>query len=353
MNLQFMTVFLWLFGVLSSTIYSQTPFLFQGEYVSPGTKQHFKIEISDGIHSTSIPVTVFCGVKDGPTLGVTAGIHGYEYPPILAGQQLIKSIDPNLLKGIVILVQIANMASFSKRSPFVNPLDDKNLNRQFPGDTNGSISQKIAAFITNNVIAKSTYFVDMHSGDASEDLLSYAAYYTNDSMSKVSKKAKKMAEALLFKHIVGFDTNGKKYVEKELPSLYCSAEAFKRSIPSVDIECGKLGLSSKSLVFQIEKGMLNLLKHLAMVPGEEETREKKPLFINKRTFQESKFDGIFYPEKQSGDYVEKGTQIGVITDYFGKQLDTIYAKSNGVILLIIGTPPVNKGETIVVIGQVN
>lgn len=339
--------------VLSQLTFSQSSFNFHGTTIKQGTKQHFKIPISNGKNATFIPITVFCGAQKGPTLGITAGVHGYEYPPILAGQQLIKSINPKTLKGVVILVQIANLESFIGRSPYVNPKDGKNLNRIFPGNKNGSITEKIADFITKNVIAKSDYFLDMHAGDAPEDLMPYAAYYSNSKMPKVSNIGKNMAKALGFDYIIVFETDGKDYLKKEHPSLYCSAEAFKRGIPAVDIECGRLGLSEKEAINSIETGVLNLLNQLEMVDTSVNVKTNSSYqFISKRVSQESKHQGIFYPLKRSGDYVKLGMKIGTITDYFGNTIETIFAETNGVILFMLGTPPINKKDTIVVIGKV-
>ncbi|WP_420572886.1 succinylglutamate desuccinylase/aspartoacylase family protein [Kordia sp.] len=343
--------FLIVFLISMHNVYGQISFY--GKNVKPGTKEHFKIPITANNQTTFIPITVFCGTETGPTLGITAGVHGYEYPPIIAAQQLIKRINPKKLKGVIILVQIANLASFSERSPFINPLDKKNLNRMFPGDKEGSISEQIAAFITENVIARSDFFLDIHGGDASEDLYSYSAYYSNSNMPDVSEKAKEMAKSLLFSYVVVFNTNGKKYMLPEEPSLYCSAEAFKRGIPSVDIECGKLGKSDQGLVSKIEDGVFNMLKHLKMLDQRPIVHQNKSYtFIENRTWQSSNHDGIFYPTKQSGDHVEKGMKLGIITDYFGNTLETVYAEKSGIILIIVGTPPVNKGETIVVIGKI-
>ena len=340
--------------ILPQTSFTQSSFSFQGTSINPGSKQHFTVPISDGKDSTFIPITIFCGAKDGPTLGITAGVHGYEYPPIMASQKLIHSIDPQQLKGVVILVQIANLSSFSNRSPFINPLDKKNLNRVFPGSERGSITERMANFITQNVIIKSDFFLDMHGGDASEDLTSYAAYYANENMLEASNIGKSMAQSLLFDYIIVFNTNEKNYIKKDQPSLYCSAEAFKRGIPSVDLECGRLGLAEPQAIQKIEQGVLNMLDQLQMLStNTTKTNLSKYLTISNRSFISSGHTGIFYPTKQSGDYVSKGMKLGTITNFFGETLDSIYADMDGVILLIVGTPPINKGETIAVIGCVN
>ncbi len=332
---------------------AQSAFTFAEKIIEPGTRTYITIPVDDGEESTVIPITIFHGTQDGSTLGITAGVHGYEYPPIVAAQQLIEQIDVSQLRGTIILVQIANVPSFLHRSPFVNPIDGKNLNRAFPGSASGTLTEKIAEIITNQVIARSDFFLDIHGGDASEDLMPYAAYYDNDQQVGSSQQGKAMAVALGFDHIIRFDTNGKEYMEEEQPSLYCSAEAFKRNMPSIDIECGRLGQTNPSLAHKIEKGVLNLLHHLQMLPNKlTDDSNRKIIHIDQRAYISSTYQGIFYPAKSAGAYVVEGMKLGYITDFFGQVLDTIYADESGVILLIIGTPPVNEGETLAVIGAV-
>ncbi len=331
-------------------LYGQSPFSFNGEQVAAGTKKHFTIRVSDDqANQTVIPVTVFHGKRNGPVLGITAGVHGYEYAPILAGQKLIRRIDPTILTGTVILVQIANVGSFSGRSPYLNPLDGKNLNRSFPGHPDGSITERIANVISSNIIPRCNYFVDMHGGDAPEDLAPYAAYYQHDQKREISEKGRKMAINLGFDHVIVFKTTSKDYMKVGSPSLYCSAEAFKQGIPAADIECGRLGMVEHIFVNKIVTGIENLLYHLEMVKGVP-SPAKKIAFIDERSYITSSHDGIFYPIKSSGAYVLKGMKLGYITDFFNAPLEEIYAHESGIILYILGTPPVNKGETLATIG---
>jgi len=120
-----------------------------------------------------IPVTVINGVNEGPVLALIAGIHGYEYPPILALQRLRFELDPAQISGAVILVHIANVPSFLKRTIYYNPYDWKNLNRVFPGKEKGTMSERIAFQITKEVIDKCDYLIDNHCGDGNEDLMPY------------------------------------------------------------------------------------------------------------------------------------------------------------------------------------
>ncbi len=339
--------FLYVILLTSTWTIAQSPFVFQKKKIKPGTKSHFKISVVSDKDSTFIPVTIFHGLKSGPVLGVTAGVHGYEYPPILAAQQLNQQIDPKQLSGTIILVQAANVPAFLGRSPFLNPLDGKNLNRSFPGDAKGSITQRMAHIITTEVIAKSDFFVDMHAGDAPEDLYSYNAWYQSDALPEVSKKGKEMALAMGFEYAIIFNISAERL---QKPSVYCSQEAFHRKIPSVDIECGRLGVPGKAETDQIVSGMFSLLEHLQMMDTNKKNATKKPIVIAKRFSIKSKTTGLFYTEKKAGDFIEKGELVGYITDFFGNTLENIKAPQSGMILYMIGTPPINKNETIMNVG---
>lgn len=78
---------------------------------------------------TEIPVTIINGQNDGPTLLITAGIHGGEYPGIAAAMELGRDISPEDIRGCLILMHPVNIQSFWARRAFVIPEDGRNLNR--------------------------------------------------------------------------------------------------------------------------------------------------------------------------------------------------------------------------------
>ncbi|MEM9324689.1 MAG: M14 family metallopeptidase [Bacteroidota bacterium] len=341
-----------LITLLSLGLGAQTAFRFDGQEVVPGTKRHFSITLSDASsYETIIPITIFHGTEDGPVLGITAGVHGYEYAPILAGQELIGRIDPGQLNGTVILVQIANVGSFLGRSPYRSPADQKNLNRAFPGNANGTITDRLAAYLSKEVIGRCDYFLDMHSGDAPEDLMSYCAYYHHDDWPDLSEQSKQMALHMGFDHVVIFNTTEQDYIKEGSPSLYCSAEAYKQGIPSVDIECGRLGLVEVQYVDQIVTAVESVLCHLKITPGQPVVMDQVAL-VSERTSMSSLHDGFFYPLKASGDYVLQGMKLGYITNFFNETIAEVHAERSGTIMYILGTPPVNRGETIASIGSI-
>ena len=146
-----------------------------------GTKASGFLEIAAraGDEGSRVPVTVIHGAKPGPVLGLVAGTHGYEYSPIIAMQRILSHIDAKQLAGTVIIVHVANLASFHGRTVYYSPVDGKNLNRVYPGKADGTLSERVALAITRDVIEKSDYVVDLHCGDGNEALRPYTYWMTS------------------------------------------------------------------------------------------------------------------------------------------------------------------------------
>ncbi len=323
------------------------PFLFQQKAVQPGTKMSFSIPVTDGSDSTIIPVTVFNGKEPGKVLGIVSGIHGFEYPPIIAAQQLAQSLNPAHMSGTLILVHMANVPAFLQRSIALNQMDNKNLNRSFPGKANGTITERLAYTIANQIIARCNYVIDAHSGEANNDLRPYAGYYNHTGTLELSKKSREFATALGFNYVVQFDN----LPGVTGPSKYCSREAVVRGIPAADIECGRYGMAEPEMVNKVLSAYHNALNYLKITNGS--INKVTPLYIRNRTFINSDYDGFFYSRLKAGDFIKKGTMLGYITDLFGNKVTDIKSPVDGMILYMISTPPVNKTDELFSIGHLN
>ena len=120
--------------------------------VRAGTTVSGWLDVPDGIDpGTAIPLSVVRGRRPGPVLALVAGTHGYEYTSILALQRLLPWLDPRRLRGALILVHMANPPAFYGRRVYYGP-DGKNLNRVYPGKADGTVSERIAAVLTREVI---------------------------------------------------------------------------------------------------------------------------------------------------------------------------------------------------------
>lgn len=305
------------------------------------------IPVVAGKDSTGIPVTVIHGAKPGPVLAITAGIHGYEYSPIMAAQQLPNLLPEADLSGTIILVQVANVPAFLGRSIYYNLVDGKNLNRSFPGNPEGTLTERMAWTLAQEVIGRCNYFADVHAGDGNEDLHPYVGYYEYHNHDSLTAQSRHMAYALGFEYIIPIPWNP----APGAPSMYGTREAMLHNIPTVAIECGRLGIVAPGDVPKINRALISLMRQLQMLPGKP-IKQKKPVIIKERSYINSDYTGIFYSSFGNNDRIKKGEKLGYYTDLFGRHLGDVTAPMDGRIIYKIGTPPVNKGETLFCIGQV-
>ena len=123
-----------------------------------------------------MPLTVINGVATGPTLLVTAGMHGGEYPSIEAAMQFAAELVPTAVSGQVVVLPVVAPSAFLARQAYTLPDDGKNLNRQFPGNPAGTVSERMAFALMSEAAAKASAWVDLHGGDIHEALVPMGGY---------------------------------------------------------------------------------------------------------------------------------------------------------------------------------
>lgn len=313
----------------------------------PGTTASGELIVEPGSadNGTRIPVSVVHGAAPGPVLALVAGVHGQEYTPVLALQRLRASLDPKTMAGTVILVQVANMPSFTARTIYYSPVDRKNLNRVFPGRADGTLSERIADRLTREVIARATHLVDIHAGDGNESLRPYV-YWITTGPPEVAEMGRKMALASGFDHIV---------VDRGRPtdpaaSVYLSNTAILRGKPALTVESGYLATSDEASIVRIERAVAGWLKLLGMRDSGPDP-VAHPVWIERSEVLTSRHTGVWYPLVERGHTVAEGTLIGRVTDFFGRTLQEIRAPFAGEVLYVVGTPAMNEGEPVAFIGS--
>jgi len=289
---------------------------------------------------TQIPVTTITGTHPGPTLALIAGNHGYEYPPILALQELRAHFDTGDLSGTVILVHVANMPSFLGRTVYFSPVDGKNLNRVYPGQVDGTVSERIAYAITREVIEKADYVLDLHCGDGNESLRPYV-YQAVTGDAKVDADVKRLALAFGIDHIL---------IDRGRPtdpahSLYCSTTAITRGKPAIVVESGALGQCDAESVQQIVNGVRGVMRELKMMPHGPDP-VARPVYLEPAAVVASPATGIIYPLVDRDQVVVKGTVLARITDFFGVEIALVEAPIGGKVLYVVATPPIVKGQPV-------
>ena len=303
------------------------------------------VPAADGTE-TSIPLTVIHGVRKGRVVALVAGVHGYEYPPILATYRMKTMIDPKALSGTVVLVHIANLPSFQRRTIYYTPTDGKNLNRVFPGDPKGTLSQRIAHVLTEEIVKRCDVLVDMHCGDGNEALIPYAYWMLSDRKA-LDAETRELALAFGLRHIIIDGTRTKDAKD----SKYLGNTAILRGKAAITTESGYLGRVDEESIARNVDGALSVLRHCGMIAGRP-APASDPVWIDKYEVVNSAHDGLFTPRAAMGDAVAEGQVVGVVEDYAGAVREEVKAPFAGVLLYIIGTPPTNKGEPLFEVGRV-
>jgi predicted deacylase len=324
------------------------PFTVGGVTAQPGTVVAGTLRVAPraGDSGTEVPFSIVHGVKPGPVLALIAGTHGMEYAPIIALQRTRTAIDPKTLTGTVLMVHVANMPSYLGRTIYYSPADGKNLNRVFPGRADGTLSERIADVITREIIGRATHVIDIHCGDGNESLRPYV-YWITTGAPDVAETGRKLALASGFEHIV---------IDRGRPtdpaqSIYLSNTAILRGKPALTVESGYLASTDEPSIAKIEQAVAGWLRELGM-RATGPAPVAKPIWIDRSEVLTSNVTGIFYPAVQRDQTVAQNALVGRITDFHGQVLQEIRAPFAGIVLYVLGTPPISKGEPAAFVGQV-
>jgi predicted deacylase len=284
-----------------------------------------------------LPMWLVNGNEPGPTLVVTAGVHPAEYASIAAALEFGQALTPADIRGRVIVVPVMNLPAFTARSIYVCPLDGKNLNRVFPGNPGGSASEQIAAWVFENVIRQADHFVDLHGGDLIEALVPFTIFFRSGD-ARVDDASLAMAKAFGIPLLVSSETPGSTF-----------SAASKAGIPSILTEAGGQGLWSREDVARHVEGLARIMRHLGMRAG------GAPPPIDCRVLSQflwlrSEHDGFWYPAVPVGADVEKGQELGRVTDWEGRVLQVAVSPGAGRVLFIVSSLAINNTDPLLAVG---
>ena len=311
---------------------------FGGVTAQPGTRATGWFTVLDT--DAKFPVTVINGAGEGKTVLITSSIHGCEYPSIEAVFELAESIDPQTITGQLVFINPVNVDAFLRRRPYVVIADGKNLNRQFPGDPNGTISQKMAYVLTEEFQRRVDFHIDTHGGDIPERQVPYV-YCPG-----VGQYKQVLAESLeATEYVLHAD-----YVIHSHATNHAYTHAAIIGVPSIELELGESGTWTRKEVEQYKENIVNVLKWLQVYPGIALRRTRPARHVSTGVYLEADFDGRWYPFVRRDSQVQKGQKVGEIRDFFGKVLKEYYAEYDGVVLMVPGALAVQKGDPLVAYG---
>jgi predicted deacylase len=284
-----------------------------------------------GTSTVSLPVVITHGSAPGPVLAITAGIHGGEYVPMVAVRQFVRDLDPARMRGTIVACLQSSPVAFQHRMAFVNPLDGKNLNRSFPGDPLGGPTERLAAWLWENLMARADYYVDCHCGDLPETLDPFTGASPGPG-GVLDERARAMADC--------FDVP--RLVVDPLAGSTIRAAALA-GIPAVLIEVGGMGQWSQEEADVQRSGLRRIAAQAGILPGGEGARPHLPLFEDAAVVR-SEHAGLWYPAVAPGEPVAEGTPLGRIEDPLGDVVHEVLAPAAGVLMYGLGSLAAVEGS---------
>ncbi|MEM3713954.1 MAG: succinylglutamate desuccinylase/aspartoacylase family protein [Nitrososphaeria archaeon] len=308
--------------------------------IGRGEKAYISLFIGKMCNDTTlaIPLTVINGYEEGPVLCVVGGVHGDEYEGPCAISEIIRELDPKKLKGTFIGVPVLNILAYRWGSR-VTPDDKKNLARVFPGKKDGTITEKIAYTFTKEIITKSDYIIDLHSGGTDYSYANMLCYF--DVPGDVGKESLELAE--MFPISIIFRS-----LEKPVGRLIDTA--INEGVPSMGTECkgeGRYREEDKNLYIL---GIKNVMKKLNMIDGDIIGLPKKRTFVDLIEIK-SEHEGFLKTHLEPGQYIKKGEILGTLVNIFDTEICKFKAENDGIVLAIKTKPIVKPGDCVFILGK--
>lgn len=303
-----------------------------GSRIAPGSTFVTSLPIASryDYSDASIPIKVIHGKKEGPVLFISAAVHGDE----LNGIEIIKRLSKHKLirklQGTLILVPIVNIFGFQHQARYLP--DRRDLNRVFPGSREGSIGARLAHSFIENIVSRSNFGVDLHTG---------AIHRFNLPQIRANLDDPGILE-------LGESFNMPVLVNAGVRDGSLRECGEKMNIPIFLFEGGEALRFDEPVIQLALKGILSFMRKIKMLPPLPlEDNKKTPMFVAKSSsWVRAPHSGTVRLLKTVGAFVEKDEVIGLISDPFGDRAVKVYAKKEGVIIGVSRLPLVLPGDAL-------
>jgi predicted deacylase len=316
---------------------------FDPDLSGPPGKEAFFLEISPstGGQRLGFPLLVARGRGQGKTLVAIAGVHGDEYEGVQAIHEVYHQLNPDEMSGKFLAVPVVNLPAHWAVSRH-SPIDFLNLARIFPGERDGTFSERLAHHLSEKIINGADFFIDLHSAGLQYLIPPMVGYGIGGTeRARVSKEA-----AQIFGTPVIWGHPG------EVPPGRTISEADRRGISWLYVEAsGGARVRAEELPYY-KNGLLNLLKYLKIIPGQLEAGQVEYQLVGKGDIDEavsSSTAGFFVPMVHILEQVTRNQVVGLVRDLFGETIEKIRSQQAGYVILLRALPIVYPGETVCVI----
>ncbi|GIQ65238.1 hypothetical protein PACILC2_38060 [Paenibacillus cisolokensis] len=319
---------------------------------APGEFAAGMVKVAELSHRGPIlmPVMIVNGARPGPCLWLNGAVHGDELNGPMAIRNLLPKLDPQKMAGAVIATPISNPLAFQARQKNT-PQDGLDMDMQFPGDPNGTLSQRLAHHLFEQIRRLATHLVDFHTLGTHYDALPYTVFKRLPSASaEVCDQAERLARVFGGTAHCRVDLGGSL---NELPGNvagFLDVQCLKHGIPAFMTELGSGGHIQPDMVSFGERGIASILHELGIWPeAPAAAPQARSITITRRRFLYADHGGLVVDSAPSGSVVKRGELVCRIVDMFGT-VQEIRAEQDMYIIASRKNPPVDTGDRVAFVG---
>jgi predicted deacylase len=311
---------------------SREDFVIGGQRVLPGETRDIALQVSEtslGV-PVSVPVRVLHGPRVGPAVFVTGAVHGDE----LNGTGIIRELMFSkllLARGTLMLVPVVNVFGFERHTRYLP--DRRDLNRSFPGDPKGSLAFRLAHVLYRELVERSDFGIDLHT--AGQGRTNFAHVRADLSVPRVEQLARWFGAEVIV------DRRGDEQSLRHVATV--------RGCLTINLEAGEALKIEPAAVHIGVRGVLNVLKQLAMIRGKPEWPAYQTI-VRRSTWVRAHAGGLLRFHVAPGSIVEEGEELATCDGFFREQSPPVRAPIAGIVLGMTTLPMVRPGQPICHIG---
>jgi len=308
------------------------PFTYNGGQVVPGETSEFRYPVSETYlgDPVRIPVTVINGPEPGPTVFLSAAIHGDELNGIEVVREVAQEWDHTEVRGTLVCLPVLNVPGFITQERYL-PIYERDLNRAFPGKQGSTSSNRIAYKIYENFIEPCDFGIDFHTSTRGRtNMFHVRADMTDEATARLARA---------FGTTIIMDGEGSAGMLRR--------EATEDGTPTVTIEMGEAHRFERELIDHALEGVRSVFAEYNIYPQETVRWPGWRTVVSgwdEKTWLRADDGGIVEMHYSRGDLVREGETICTITNPFKADPNTVDAPFTGILVGVLENPVVYPGN---------
>lgn len=300
-----------------------------GVSVAPGTRTVVKIPVAPMYthDDLSISVQVIRGKLPGPTLFISAAIHGDEINGVEIIRRLLQHKSMKYVCGTILAIPIVNVYGFLNHTRYLP--DGRDLNRSFPGSPKGSLTGRVAHTFLQEIVLKSTHGIDLHTGSR------HRSNFPQIRADLEDKATLSMTEA--FGVPLALDAR-----TRDGSLRACAQDA---GIPVILYEAGEALRFEELYIRAGLKGIINVMRSIGMLPAtKRKTKTSPPMIAHQTSWIRAPESGVLRTLVPLGAKISAGQVIAMVADPLGSDETLMTASNDGIVIGRTNLPLVYEGD---------